>query len=161
VHARTHAHTWDQGLLFGLPIFQVEANCHFRNATFPLQQHAPRFPLTCMKVRLPLCLTKHYAMKAYGGVDVYIHVFLTSALVGCWSASRPGRFTLGERAPGTHWIGGWMGPRTGLDVQKKTLLTLPGLELRPLGLPAPTQSLYQLRYPGSSYEWTIKLQRVN
>jgi hypothetical protein len=28
------------------------------------------------------------------GVDVYIHVFLTSALVeGDWSASRPGLFT--------------------------------------------------------------------
>jgi hypothetical protein len=35
---------------------------------------------------------------------------LTSALdVGEWSASRPGRFTPRERAPGTHWIGGWVG----------------------------------------------------
>jgi len=25
---------------------------------------------------------------------------------GEWSASRPGRFTPMERAPGTHWIGG-------------------------------------------------------
>jgi hypothetical protein len=47
------------------------------------------------------------AMKAYGGVDVYTHVFLTSTLVGGeWSASRPCRFT-----PGTHWIGGWVDPR--------------------------------------------------
>jgi hypothetical protein len=39
-------------------------------------------------------------MKTYGGVDVYIHVFLTSALVeGEWLDSRPGRFTPGERAP--------------------------------------------------------------
>jgi hypothetical protein len=38
------------------------------------------------------------------------------ALVGGeWSASRPGHFASGERAPGTHWIGGWVGPRTGLD----------------------------------------------
>jgi hypothetical protein len=56
---------------------------------------------------LSFCLIKHYAMKAYGGVDIYIHIFLTSALAGGeWSASRPGRFTPGERAPGTHWIGG-------------------------------------------------------
>jgi hypothetical protein len=41
-------------------------------------------------------------MKAYEVVDVYIHIFLTSALVGGeWSASRPGHFTTGERAPGT------------------------------------------------------------
>jgi hypothetical protein len=41
---------------------------------------------------------------------------LTSALDGGeWSASRPGRFTPTERAPGTHWIGGWVGPRAILD----------------------------------------------
>jgi hypothetical protein len=49
-------------------------------------------------------------MKAYGGVVVEIHVFLTSALVvDEWLASRPCSFTPGERAPGTHWIGGWVG----------------------------------------------------
>jgi hypothetical protein len=49
-------------------------------------------------------------MKAHGGVDEYIHIFLTSALAGGeWSASQPGRFTLGKRAPGTNWIGGWVG----------------------------------------------------
>jgi hypothetical protein len=80
-------------------------------------------------------------MKAYGGMDVQIHIFLTSALVGGeWSASRPGRFTPGERVPGTHWIGGWVDPRPGLDdVEKRTFLTLPGLELRSLGRPARSQ----------------------
>jgi hypothetical protein len=48
-------------------------------------------------------LIKHYAMKMFGGVDVWVHVFLTSALVGVqWSHSRPGGFTPGERVPGTH-----------------------------------------------------------
>jgi hypothetical protein len=48
-------------------------------------------------------------MKAYGGVDIYIHIFLTLALVGGeWSASRPGRFTSEERNLGTHWIGDWV-----------------------------------------------------
>jgi hypothetical protein len=43
---------------------------------------------------------KHYAMKAYEGVDVYIHIFLTSALVGGeWSASRPCRFTPRLKSP--------------------------------------------------------------
>jgi hypothetical protein len=80
-------------------------------------------------------------MKAYGGVDVQIHIFLISALIrGEWSASRPDRFTPGERAPGTHWIGGWVNPRPGLDdVEKRKFLSLPGLELRPLGRPARTQ----------------------
>jgi hypothetical protein len=40
---------------------------------------------------------------------------LTSAPGGEWSASRPVRFTARERAPGTHWIGGWVGPRAVLD----------------------------------------------
>jgi hypothetical protein len=72
------------------------------------------------------------------GVDVWIHIFLTYALVGGeWSTSRPGRFTPGERVPGTHWIGGWVALRAGLDdLEKRQFLTLPGLELRPLGRPA-------------------------
>jgi hypothetical protein len=54
-------------------------------------------------------------MKAYGGVDVEIHIFLTSTLVGGeWSASLPDRFTPGDRATGTHWIGGWVDPRAGM-----------------------------------------------
>jgi hypothetical protein len=30
-------------------------------------------------------------------------------------ASRPCRISPGERVPGNHWIGGWMGPRAGID----------------------------------------------
>jgi hypothetical protein len=90
-------------------------------------------------------------MKAYGGVDVKIHILLTSALVGGeWSASHPCRSTPGKRAPVTHWIGAWMGPRTGVgDVGKRTFLTLLGLELQPFGRPVRSQSQYRLRYPGS------------
>jgi hypothetical protein len=45
---------------------------------------------------------------------------LTSALDGGeWSASRPGHITPKERAPGTHWIGGWVGPRAVLDAVAK------------------------------------------
>jgi hypothetical protein len=87
-------------------------------------------------------------MKAYGGVDVYIHIFLTSALAGGESsASCPGPFSPVETAPGTHWIGGWVGPRAGLDdVENRKFLTIPGLELRSLGHPARSQSLYRLGY---------------
>jgi hypothetical protein len=36
-----------------------------------------------------------------------------------WSASRTGCFASGEIAPGTHWIGGWVGPRFGLEAVVK------------------------------------------
>jgi hypothetical protein len=46
-----------------------------------------------------------------------------------------------ERASGTHWVGGWVGPRTTLDdMGRRKIFTLLGLELRPLGRPA--RSLY-------------------
>jgi hypothetical protein len=58
--------------------------------------------------------------KGRGGVDVQTYVFLTSTLIGGeWSASRPGHFTPGERAPGTHWIGGWVDPRAGQEDMEK------------------------------------------
>jgi hypothetical protein len=64
-------------------------------------------------------------MKAYGGVDVLIHIFLTLALVaGERSASRPGRFT-----PGTHCIGGWVDPRAGLDTRNKWNEKFPEIHL--------------------------------
>jgi hypothetical protein len=44
---------------------------------------------------------------------------LTSALDGELSASRPSHFTPMETATGTHWIGGWVGPRAGLDAVVK------------------------------------------
>jgi len=55
-------------------------------------------------------------MKVYWGVKIQLRAFLTSALDGGeWSASRSGSFTPKESAPGTHWIGGWVGPRAVLD----------------------------------------------
>jgi hypothetical protein len=54
-------------------------------------------------------------MKTWGSGGIAAS-FLTSALDRHeWSDSRPGRFTPGERSPGTHWIGGWVGPIAGLD----------------------------------------------
>jgi hypothetical protein len=68
------------------------------------------------------------------GVNVQVHIFLTSALVGGeWSTSRPGHVTPRERAPGTHWIGGWVDLRAGVDdLENRKFLTLPGLELQPV-----------------------------
>jgi hypothetical protein len=87
-------------------------------------------------------------MKAYGGVDVQIHIFFASALAGGeWSASRPGLFNPVERASGGHWIESLVDPWASLDdVEKRKILTLPGLELRPFIRPARSQSLYRLSY---------------
>jgi hypothetical protein len=54
------------------------------------------------------CLIK---LRLIGGVEAYLHAFLTSTLDGGkWSSSRSGRLT-----QGTLWTGGWVGPRTDLD----------------------------------------------
>jgi hypothetical protein len=73
-------------------------------------------------------------MEALGGERRYSsYSFLTSALDGGeWSASRPGRaFTPGERTPGTHWRGGWVGPRAGLDTEARGKILCPRLESNP------------------------------
>jgi hypothetical protein len=95
-------------------------------------------------------LIKHHPIKMFGEVEIYI----TSAVAGGeWSASRPGRFTPGEKARDTLWIGGWVDPRAGMDdLEKRKFLALPGLELQPLSRPARSQPLYRLYYTGSSYK---------
>jgi hypothetical protein len=49
------------------------------------------------------------------GMEVEKHAFLILAVVGGeWSASCPGHLVSRERAPGTFWIGGWVGPSVGM-----------------------------------------------
>jgi hypothetical protein len=72
-------------------------------------------------------------MKTYGRMEVELHAFLSWASDGGeLSASRTGRFTPGEGVPCTHSIGGWVGPRTGLDAveKRKKSQLLPVIELR-------------------------------
>jgi hypothetical protein len=83
-------------------------------------------------------LIKHYAIKSRS-IDPRILDIGTS---WSWVVSfTPWPLYPRERAPDAHWIGGWLGPRTGLDdVESRKVLPLPGLELRPLGRPASSQS---------------------
>jgi len=56
-------------------------------------------------------------MMMYWRVDIQLHT-LTSAL----EVSCPGHFT-----PNNHWIGGWVGPRVGVDTvaRRKNIQSLP------------------------------------
>jgi hypothetical protein len=80
---------------------------------------------------VPVLNYKHHATKTYWGMEIKLHAFLTSALAEDeWSTLRSGLFTPRETASGTHWIGGWVSPRTGMDAvaRKKILHPLPELE---------------------------------
>jgi hypothetical protein len=59
------------------------------------------------------------------------------------------RFTPRKRTPGTHWKGGWVGPRASLDAgaRRKILCTCRGSNP---DHPARSQTLYCLSYPSSS-----------
>jgi hypothetical protein len=66
------------------------------------------------------------------------------------SASHSCRF-IPQRALGTHWIGGWVGPRDGLDgVVKSRILHWQESDA---GRPARCLSLYRLSYPDSRVTW--------
>jgi len=69
-------------------------------------------------------------MKRYWGVEIKLHAFLTSGLdEGEWSASCPTHFIPGERDPGTHRVGRWVGPRAGLNaVEKRKVPVLVGYQ---------------------------------
>jgi hypothetical protein len=71
--------------------------------------------------------------------------FTTSALDGVsGQLHAPTALFPGERTPGTHCTGGWVGPRPGLDtgVRGKNPLPLPGIEPRSPGRPVRSQTLY-------------------
>jgi hypothetical protein len=65
-------------------------------------------------------------VKVYEGVDVQIH-FLDLSTSWKLVVSYPPRLLY---SPGSHWIGGWVNPRAGLDeLEKIKLLILTGIEL--------------------------------
>jgi hypothetical protein len=82
--------------------------------------HSPATARTapCAEVQLSQYFAKHYALKTYGGVDAAIRVFLASKLV-----KASGQLHAAAPLPpgnGTHWIGGWVEPRAGLDTANTT-----------------------------------------
>jgi len=68
-------------------------------------------------------------MSAYGGVEVYLHSFITSALDHRWlPVSRPECFTPADSTQDTHYMGGRIGPTADLDCLEKNILPIPGIE---------------------------------
>jgi hypothetical protein len=86
-----------------------------------------------------------HAMEALCGERMYSsYLSSTPALDGGeWSAPRPG-----ERTPGTHCTGGWVGLRGSMDAEArgKIFPPLPGIEPCSPGHPARSQTLYWLSH---------------
>jgi hypothetical protein len=79
---------------------------------------------------MPLARNTHIKLSCHGEVEAQLRAFFAFELDTTHSSdSRPGRFNSGKRAPTTHWIGGWVGPKAGQDTaEEKNLPYLPGIE---------------------------------
>jgi hypothetical protein len=76
--------------------------------------------------------TEHQDTEAYWRSGGIAPLILKSALDGGErSVSHPGRFTPKERAPSSHWLGGWVGLRAGLDAVVKRNFPSPCRDANP------------------------------
>jgi hypothetical protein len=74
--------------------------------------------------------------------------FLTLALDGGkWSASSLSHFTPRERDPDIQWIGGWLGPRAGLDTMVKRKIPSPCQDSNPPDHQARSPALHHWAIP--------------
>jgi hypothetical protein len=75
-----------------------------------------------VKIKSSLCFIFNIAPRHEGVVgsgSIAPRILDLVAYGGEWSASCPGRFTPRKRVPGNDCIGGWVGPRAGLDAAVK------------------------------------------
>jgi len=106
----------------------------------------------CGNHKVEVNFTIKQATKVRGGGYRYrATLSLTSALDVVGSQRHaPAALPPGKR-PGIYCIGGWLGPRIGLDGCGKTRLHRNSIP----DLPARSQSLYRLSYPGPSVKIMI------
>jgi len=90
----------------------------------------------------PIYLHTRESMKTYWGSGRIAPRILNLATRWMWVVS----FTPRERTLDTHWIWGWVGPRTGLDTVSKRKIPSPcwGPITRSPDRPARSQMLYRL-----------------
>jgi hypothetical protein len=74
-----------------------------------------------LRVQGKVKLSRYTPWRRLGERRYSSYSFMTSALdEGEWSASRTGGALLpGKGPPGTHWTGGWVGPKAGLDTEDR------------------------------------------
>jgi hypothetical protein len=103
-------------------------------------------------VKLSLCLTKHHTMKMYwrsGGITPCI---LDLSTRWRWVVSfMPQPLYPRERVPGTHCIGGWVGPKASLDAVVKGKIPSHYWDLNPC---------YSVHSP-VLYHWAILAHHTN
>jgi hypothetical protein len=122
-----------QNIRTWLCMLQLQERCDSteRQAATPSSISVRRLMTNCVEGKVKLSLCFNWAPRHEGVLGDWRYSAthsLTPALDGGErSASRPGRFTPRERAPGTHWIGGWVGPRAVLDARwREKFPTPPG-----------------------------------
>jgi hypothetical protein len=123
--------------------------------------HSNLIPSKCevgVLIIKPQCLVNVYCVKSkqvklscyMGREEVCLLLILNLGTRWEWvvSVMPQLRFTPGEWTPSTHWIGGWVGLRTGLDAgaRRKILCLCQGSNP---DRPARSQTLYCLSYYGS------------
>jgi hypothetical protein len=72
-------------------------------------------------------LSRYMPWRHMGGEEIQLLLILNLGTRWVWVVSitsRP-RFTPEERTPGTHWIGGWVGLRAGLDAEARIKILCP------------------------------------
>jgi hypothetical protein len=69
-------------------------------------------------------------MQTYGGVRIYLHAFLISAVDGGdWLASKTEMFYCRGKNHVTQWIGGWVDVRACMNFVKKRKLCSPWIRI--------------------------------
>jgi hypothetical protein len=117
-------------LIIHLPCFCTKAAARCQSCSGPINSKESK------AVPLPPC-------RRQGERKCSFYILLNSALDGGeWSTSRAGRaFTPGEKTPGTHCTGGWVGPRAGLDTEDRGKIFCLCRGSNP-GFPVCSQALY-------------------